>query len=396
MDRKVIAGRKTFPGVCALGVFLALFSGAVVFPELSALEPGRGVPRLTAEKWYGKEDAIKAKRLSAIVLMDLSAQDSPALLQMLESMLLSAQGRELSITVFAMNQEKTADAVMKSLGSRSFPVGLDSKLRMRDLLAPEISLFPYAILAENGVVLWSGLPTELELVTEKVLKGTFSAEKQKKVEGLRKELQIAIQSGLAVVVSSTADRILAVLPDDRLAIQSKLFALNAMRKREEAEAFIAKVCKENPSDVRLRIMQLDFLLRAGKVQLFVKKVLEGYEQFRESKDLLLFVSFVIENVPFGVMDPAQQIRLAGEAFKRIPAGVSREERMSRALGAELLAKALSLAGRFEEAVKWQEEAFALRKGTALEEAASLRLAYYRAALAASRRKSSSGSAEEKK
>ncbi|MBP5182472.1 MAG: hypothetical protein J6331_05535, partial [Lentisphaeria bacterium] len=257
-----------------MGIFLALFSGAVFFPELSALEPGKGIPRLTAEKWYGKEDTTRAKRLSVIVLMDLTAQDSPALLQMLESMLLSSQGRELSITVFAMYQEKTADEVMKSLGNRSFPVGLDSKLRMRDLLASEISLFPYAILAEKGVVLWSGLPTELELVTEKVLKGTFSAEKQKRVEGRRKELQIAIQSGLAVVVSSTADKILDILPDDRLAIQSKLFALNAMRKRDEAEAFIAKVCKENPSDMRLHIMQLDFLLREGKTLLFVKKAME--------------------------------------------------------------------------------------------------------------------------
>ncbi|MBR2365047.1 MAG: hypothetical protein IKA79_07585, partial [Lentisphaeria bacterium] len=324
------------------------------------------------------------------VLLDLTSPDAVPLLRMLENMKLSAMGKELAITVFAMNEEKTADAIMKELGRFSFDIALDNRLKMRNVLAENISLFPYAVLAKNGVVQWGGIPTELELVTEKVLKGNFSLEKQLKVEGLRKELQIAIQSGLPVVVSSTADKILAVLPDDRLAIQSKLFALNAMRQKEDAEKFMEKVCRENPGDVRLKIMQMDLLLREGKREPFVQKVDQGYNDLKESGDLLLFVSFVLEQVPFGMIVPEKQILLASAAYKNSRMNGNTPDEAVKALSAEVYAKALSMAGRFREAVRYQQEAVAARKGGKLENAAKALLAYYQAALSASEKEKNKG------
>lgn len=356
-------------------IFIADFS-------LFALTPGKGVPRLSAEKWYRKK-ADNEKRLQAVILLDLTRSDAFALLRMLENMASSALGNDLAITVFAMNEEKTADAILKRLGNYSFSIGLDSRLKMRNLLAEKISLFPYAILADNGVMQWGGMPTELELVAEKVLNKTFSLEKQQRVEGIRKELQIAIQSGLPVVVSSTADRILKILPDDRLAIQSKLFALNAMQQKKEAEKFIEKVCRDNPKDVRLKVMQLDFLLREGKRKEFVQKVSAGYQVLKDSKDLLLFASYALMQAPFGVLDVHIQLLLASRVYKNLSIHKNKASAVQKALAAEIYARALYMAGRLEEAVKLQEEALGIRKGTSREEAAKALLAYYRSALAAS-------------
>ena len=89
------------------------------------------------------------------------------------------------------------------------------------------NLFPYSILAREGKVLWTGHPTELESVISRVRAGTFSLASQRKVESLRRELQMAIQSGLPRVMEQTAEKILAVSQSDRIAIQAKLMALNA-------------------------------------------------------------------------------------------------------------------------------------------------------------------------
>ena len=370
-------GRKKIALFYLMSIFI-YFCGMDLLP-FYAVEPGERLPGLRGEKWYSKEQE-SGKLLQIVLLLDLTSSDTFPLLRMLENMKISTLGKNLSITLFAMNDEKTADAIMKSSGGTSFSVGLDSRLKMRNL-AEDISLFPHAILAKNGIVQWRGMPTELELVAEKILKGSFSLEKQKKVEGMRKELQIAIQSGLPVVVSSTADRILAILPDDRLAIQSKLFAFNAMRQNDEAEKFIEKICRNNPEDMRLMVMQLDFLLREGKIASFLKKVNEGCRKLKKNSDMLLFLSFVLENAPFGTLDVKELLPVAFSVYEKL----GKEEKISsadKALAAEVLARIYSMAGRLADAVRLQNDACKIRKGGNLEKAANDRLKYYRDALEA--------------
>ena len=121
------------PGSGKLLLFLSclFFTGGMI-ADLSALEPGKGLPRLQAEKWYSREKN-KDARLQAVVLMDLTSSDAQALLQMLESMKLSSSGKDLAITVFVMNQQRIADPVMKELGKFDFRIGLDNNLKMRNL-----------------------------------------------------------------------------------------------------------------------------------------------------------------------------------------------------------------------------------------------------------------------
>lgn len=370
--------KKSGKGTFTVFLSCLFFCGGMI-ADLSALEPGKGLPWLRAEKWYSREKNNDA-RLQAVVLMDLTSSDALPLLQMLESIKLSSSGKDLAVTVFVMNQQKTADEAMKELGKFDFRIGLDNNLKMRNLLAEHISLFPHALLADKGTVIWSGMPTELESIVKKVLAGKFSAEKQRRVEGLRKELQIAIQSGLPVVVSATADKILAIIPDDRLAIQSKLFALDAMRQKEAAVKFIEEICRKNPDEIQFGIMLLDYLIREDKWEKIVPAAEKIFEKYKNNQDAVLLTAYILENIPFGLLLPSRQITMTSEVWAKS----KNDPRKSRkALGAEMYAKALSMAGRFEEAVKLQKEALLLRKGENMEQAAKDRLAYYMDALAAS-------------
>ena len=370
--------KKSGKGIFLLFLICLFFCGSVI-TDLSALEPGKGLPRLRAEKWYSREKN-RDVRLQAVVLMDLTSSDALPLLQMLEGIKLSSSGKDLSITVFVMNQQKIADEAMKELGRFDFQIGLDNNLKMRNLLAGHISLFPHALLADKGTVIWGGMPTELESIVKKVLAGNFSAEKQRRVEGLRKELQIAIQSGLPVVVSATADKILAIIPDDRLAIQSKLFALDAMRQKEAAVKFIEEICRKNPQEIQFAIMLLDHLMRDGRWEKIVPAAEKTFEKYKNNPDAVLLTAYILENIPFGMFLPSRQIAMTSEVWNKCK---NDPRKIRKALGAEMYAKALSMAGRFEEAVKLQKEALLLRKGGNMEQAAKDRLAYYMDALSAS-------------
>ena len=60
-------------------------------------------------------------------------------------------------------------------------------LKSRIRFAETESLFPYAVLSQDGKVVWSGHPTELESVIRKVVSGKFSASRQKQIEAVRQD-----------------------------------------------------------------------------------------------------------------------------------------------------------------------------------------------------------------
>ena len=104
------------------------------------------------------------------------------------------------------------------------------------------------------------------------------------------------------------------------------------------------------------------------------------EKYKNNQDAVLLTAYILENIPFGLLLPSRQIAMTAEVWAKC----KNDPRKNRnALAAEMYAKALSMAGRFEEAVKLQKEALLLRKGEKMEQAAKDRLAYYMDALAAS-------------
>ena len=349
--------------------------GAAMFAAfpLHAIDADQAMPAIDAAKWYTRTMSVPAKGLAAVVLLDITSDDAVNTLRMLEN--LDTELPDVKFAAVAINPVKTTDAVVRDNGPFQIPLAADNNLKSRNLFAETESLFPYAVLAKDGKVAWSGHPTELESVIRKVADGSFSVSKQKQIEAIRQELQMAIQAGLPEVVSNSADKILKIAPDDRIAIQAKLFAFNARGKMADAVKFIQEICDKNPKDAKLRMMQLDLLLNRGDTSAYriaVEKALRDFEKTPDNS-LVFLSAYALENAPYGVLDPAMMLDAAQKAYDK----VKNSRTPLGAVARETLARIQAETGHVEKAVAFQEEALASRKGTHLEQAAASRLAYYK-------------------
>lgn len=340
------------------------------------------MPEKRCRRWRPRSGFFKSpaiqNRLVAVVLFDSAAEDASQLLRMLETIQTEQQ---LSITAVAMNGEKQTELFIKDNSPFVIGVAADQDLKTRKKLAETESLFPYAVLAKEGKVVWSGHPTELDMVVEQVRGGSFSLSTQRKVEALRRELQMAIQSGLPAVVSSNADKILRLSPVDRIAIQAKLLALNATGRADDIPAFVQKICEQNPKDIKLRLMQLDLLLGRGDAEGFIQAVEKFAKDFPvPEKRLIQPIAFIVENASYGLLRPETQLVLALRSYNSLGKKDAEENPLLHAIACETLARVRATLGNFKEACRLQETAAMLRKGTAQEKAAARRLEYYRALL----------------
>ncbi len=354
-------------------IFGLLSTAALCTFSLGAIDAGKPMPAIEAAKWYTQPTVLPAQGLTAVVLLDITSEDAVNTLRMLET--IGVTHPRLTLAAVAINPVKTTDAVVHDNGPFQIPLAADDNLKSRVRFAETESLFPYAVLAQNGVVVWSGHPTELESVTEKVMNGKFSESRQKQIEAIRLELQMAIQAGLPDVISNSADKILKIAPDDKIAIQAKLFAFNNKGQPGEAVKFIQEICAKNPQDSRLRMMQLDFLLNQGNMQTYKQATEKAFHDFAAEKDssLVFLTAYTLENAPYGIMDPAVMLAYAEKAYDK----VKNQNTQVAAVAHETLARISAETGNPAKAVALQEKALALRKGTHLEQAAADRLAYYR-------------------
>jgi hypothetical protein len=348
---------------------------------LSGIDAGKNMPSLRVRSWLsdGIRDRSGQTALECVTLFDVTAPDSLSMLRMLENL----QGRfDLPFYGIALNNDKTVQAFFHANKPFTIAFAQDASQRNRTVLANKVSLFPYSILAKEGRVLWTGHPTELENVISQVRSGSFSLPAQRKVESLRRELQMAIQSGLPLVIEQTAQKILAVSKADRIAIQAKLMALNASGRRKEILPFLRKVCTENPGDIQLRVMEMDMMLRQGQGTAFVQAVERFAGELKSGKNnngMIQAAAYIIENAPYGLLMPSLMLDLAQKAYS-FAAGENGKKTLSYAVGCETLARVKAILGDFKEAVRLQKEALAIRKGSRQEAAAAARLRYYEALL----------------
>lgn len=349
-------------------LWLPLFFAILV---LSGAEAGKPQPKVRAAKWYFKS-SVPAGNLECTVLFDIAGANSREILRMLETI---QEEFRIPIQAVAINAIDQTDAFAAATGPFTIGLAADDKLKTRNTLAEHESLFPYAVLSKDGVVVWSGEPTELDSVIEQVKADRFSLSKQKKVELLRRELQMAIQSGLPHVVIAMADKILKESPSDRIAIQAKIMGLSSSGKQSEIPAFVRKVCEANPQDLRLRVMELDLLRRSKPVE-FLNAVTNFSRDFsKPDARLVRPVAYIVENAPYGLLMPDQVMMLAKRAYD---GAKTDPNSLTYAIACETMARAYAEQGRFAEAVKMQKKALPLRLKTPQEAAAKARLQYFQA------------------
>lgn len=351
----------------------------------SAIDAGGKIPeiRSSVPNWFGTEkpfsDGKKEPEIEILMFFDASAPDAVSFLRMLETLgdkYAENTEHPVRLSAVSRNSVRMTEELLKSSGVSGLMVGADDKRELYMNLAASEPMMPFAIVAKKNRVLWTGHPTDIESVTDRILKDRFDLSTQGQVAMLRRELQAAVQSSLPDVIQRSADKILAILPGDSIAVQSKLYVYDLRGQNREALDFLKEQTVKVPEELNLRILYLDMLLRNGENALFRETMQKAASDFHSSPESLFrILAFSLEAAPHGALP----LSLVWDLAKRIRKDFSQARADKKALSLEFSARAASLIGDLASAVKDQAAALELRKGTVYEKAAADLLDYYRTA-----------------
>ncbi len=377
--------RRSKGSLFASGGFASLLLALAAFPlqDALALGPGMKTPDVTASKWYFKDSSPSQAGqggADVVIVFDAGDPSSFAFLRMLEALRDSLPASQLaSVQAVARNTPAQMDEFFKANGPVRLPVAADSDgfSTYREFCDAE-PVLPIAFVAlPGGALAWSGHPAGVESVIKKIAEKTFDIDKQKRIAVMRTELQTALQGGFGEVVHKNADRILALDPGDMIAIQAKLFVFENQAKPREAKDFLLALKAKAPGDPEIRLLLLNYLVRAGDLDAFKAETALCYEDFKGNAAFLpKLCSFLMDNAPFGTLPLEIVLASAKANLDSLTPNASQE---GRAFAYELFAKANYFSGSLSLAVEWQAKACELRKGGPYEVPAAQLLDYYRQA-----------------
>ena len=234
-------------------------------------------------------------------------------------------------------------------------------------------IIPFAIVADEGKIVWKGAPQELENVIRDIQTGKFSFDSQLKLELMHKDLQNAIQTGLSSVILSNADKILALRPDDQIAIQAKLFVFESTGRVRENNAAVQSIAAKVKDNVDVRLLLLGYYERTGEMEKFSAGLKAAFQDFSASPTALSrLLAYAFEQTPFGWV-PVQEVVNAAAVVKKAFAGTGGT---AEAFSCEFSARAAYLALDIDAAVADQTRAVSLFSGTEFLAEAKQTLAFY--------------------
>ncbi len=268
---------------------------------------------------------------------------------------------------------KARTAALELSGFR-MPVYGDDKGDVYPEFAGTEVVIPFVIVADEGKIVWKGVPQELENVIRDIQSGKFSFDAQLKIELLHKDLQNAIQTGLSSVILANADKILALRPDDQIAIQAKLFVYESTGRIRENLAAVQSIASKVKDNVDVRLLLLGYYERTGEMEKYSADLKAAFKDFSSSPTALSrLLAYAFEQTPFG-WAPVPEIVSAAASVKKAFAGTGGS---SEAFSCEFSARAAYLALDIDAAIADQTRAVSLFAGTEFLAEAKQTLAFYR-------------------
>ena len=210
-------------------------------PVLSGAEVG-GI--VTPAKDLGKLSLVTGTvpktetSLQVFLFFDPALPGAKDVLRMVDSIYEQAlENKAKTASFYAISRMGKTRTAALELSKFRMPVYGDDKGEVYPEFAGTEVVIPFVLVVDDGKIVWKGVPQELENVIRDVQSGKFGFDSQLKIEILHKDLQNAIQTGLPSVILATADKVLALRPDDQIAIQAKLFVFESTgRVRENLAA----------------------------------------------------------------------------------------------------------------------------------------------------------------
>lgn len=285
----------------------------------------------------------------------------------------SLENKDKPVSFCAISRTGKARTAALELSKFRMPVYGDDNGDVYPEFAGTEVVIPFALVSDGEKIVWKGVPQELESVVRDLQTGKFSFDFQLKLETLHKDLQNAIQTGLSSVIVSTADKILALRPDDQIAIQAKLFVYESTGRIRENNAAVQAIAAKVKDNVDVRLLLLGYYERTDETDKFTQGLSSAFRDFSSSPVALSrLLAFAFEQAPFGWL-PIAEVVPAAASVKKAFAGTGGT---SEAFSCEFSARAAYLALDIDAAIADQTRAVELFNGTEFLPEAKQTLAYY--------------------
>lgn len=361
-------------------ISLFLLSAVILPFAVSAVEPGGPLPlELIREKASPviRNAPASPCEIAAVVFLDAASPDASGCFRMLEE--LNSRLAELpkkdrvEFYALACNPVREIRDALNGI-TISYGVGSDERRLLFNEYVPGEILFPLAMITRKGKVLWKGSPLDLESVLTLIRNGRFDPTRQVKVERIRREMQMAVQASLPDVVLRCANDILKLQPGDSIAVRAKLYVYESTGRLPEAMAFVRKNAEENPTDVNQTLLYFDYLRRQREPAAFAREFRAAALRFAASPESLYrILVYSLEALPFGWLPPED----AASVAEKIRPAWNSQPLSRRIVFLFCEARICYLLCDLPGALRAQEEALNLSRGTEHEKEADRILEYYR-------------------
>lgn len=369
----------SLPMMKTVSLFLLLLAAVLPLAGL-AVEPGGNLPlEIIREKAVPVVKTAPASpcETTAVVFLDAASPDAPGCFRMLDELNSRLAGLpagdRVEFYVLACSPVRAIREALNGI-TVSYGVGSDERRLLFNEYVPGDILFPLAMIARKGKVLWKGSPLDLESVLTLIRNNRFDPTRQVKVERIRKEMQMAVQAALPDVVLRCANDILKLQPGDSIAVRAKLYVYESTGRLPEAMAFVRKNAEENPSDVNQTLLYFDYLRRQRDPATFAREFRAAALRFAASPESLYrILVYSLEALPFGWLPPVE----AASMIEKIRPAWKDQTLSRRIIFLFCEARIRYLLCDLPGALRAQAEALQLSKGTEHEKEAARTLEYYR-------------------
>ena len=268
-----------------------------------------------------------AAPLQVFLFFDPALPGAKAVLRMVDSIYEQAlENKTKPASFYAISRMGKTRTAALELSKFRMPVYGDDKGDVYPEFAGTEVVIPFVIVADEGKIVWKGVPQELENVIRDLQSGKFSFDSQLKVEIMHKDLQNAIQTGLSSVILAHADKILALRPDDQIAIQAKLFVFESTGRVRENLAAVQSIAAKVKDNADVRLLLLGYYERTGEMEKFSEGLKAAFKDFSGSPTALSrLLAYSFEQAPFGWI-PVREIVDAAATVKKAFAGLAPRSR----------------------------------------------------------------------
>ena len=345
---------KMKTGKCIFSAVLFAFAAL-----LSAVEPGGTLKHedLTsaATKVLSARSTEKMEpQYDVILFFDVLAPDAVNALRMMDGIPDIFPAQKIRVSAFARNSEGTVAEALGRFHTELLNVYADdAKGSLFNAFMRGEVVIPIAVIVQDEKIRWKGAPTDAESVLGRMISGSFSLQKQVRINMLRNDLQGAVQAGLPEVILRSADEILKVDPADTLAIQAKLYVLEGRKREDLAKAFLAEQVKKAPDNVTLRLFLLDLMVNTGDRDGFRNALTAALNEMKADVfSVTRLLGFSLNNAPLGWVPLAD----ANAAAAGLSAGMTELSPRVQAYRLEITARLAYFSMRIDDAVRMQESA----------------------------------------